>query len=366
MFDNRNIFLYPFSVVYGMITGFRNFLYNTEVINSVEFDIPVICLGNITIGGTGKTPHTEYLAELLSAEFNVAVLSRGYKRKTGEFIIGGYDSGSGDIGDEPLQMLKKLPSVTVAVDKDRVHGIRALLRHKPETEVIILDDGFQHRRLSPGLTILLTDFERPMHKDHMIPFGSLRESRHNISRADIILVTKTPPELSPIQRRLAASDIDKMPYQDLYFTSLRYLPARPVFNSQEFSLGWKSFSQNGAVAVTGIANPNPFVRHIKRTFSEVIHLNFPDHHDFGESDIKNIISAWHELRTPVKYLITTEKDAIRIRELPDLPEDIKQAFFYIPVRIEFLNDDKAQFDNKIIEYVRKNKRNYRFSDKQRD
>lgn len=363
MFDNRNILLYPVSLAYGIATGIRNFLYSAEIFRSESFSIPVICVGNITIGGTGKTPHTEYLAGLLSKHFRVAVLSRGYKRKTKDFRIVDPASSVGDSGDEPLQIARKFSGVTVAVGGNRVKSIKQIIELRPETEVILLDDGFQHRRLTPGFSILLSDFNRPMSEDHLLPYGSLRESRHNMRRADIILITKTPPCISPIERRLIVSRIEKLPYQNLYFTAIKYLRPVPLFKNTQagFSLEWNSFSQNGVVLVTGIANPDPFEEHLKKTFSTVVHLRFPDHHDFSEGDIQKISGAWNELNTPHRYLITTEKDAMRLMNFNTFSEEIKSAFFYIPVGIEFLNDDKDEFDKIIIDYVRRNKRNNRIS-----
>ncbi len=222
MVKTRNILLYPVSLIYGFITGFRNFLYNYGILSTTVFPVPVICVGNITVGGTGKTPHTEYLIELLEKNFKIAVLSRGYKRKTRDFRIASLSSTVSEIGDEPLQIFRKFPRTLVAVDRKRVNGVRKILELSPETDLIILDDGFQHRRLTPGFSILLSDFERPIIKDHMLPYGDLREHRSNMRRADIILITKCPESLSAIQRRLFVKEIGKAPYQNLYFTSLAY------------------------------------------------------------------------------------------------------------------------------------------------
>ncbi|HLN56077.1 MAG TPA: tetraacyldisaccharide 4'-kinase [Bacteroidales bacterium] len=363
MFDNKNSLLYPFSLIYGMVTGIRNFLYDAEVFRSKEFPIPVICIGNITMGGTGKTPHTEYLAGLLSKEFRVAVLSRGYKRKSTDFRIVKPDSAITDSGDEPLQIASKFPNVVVAVERDRVKGVKKISELYPDTDVIILDDGFQHRALKPGFSVLLSDFSRPLPEDHLLPYGSLRESRNNIRRADVILITKTPPDISPIGRRLVVTNAGKLPYQNLYFTAIKYLKPKPVFDNAEnrYDLEWNSFSANGAVLVTGIANTSPLEEHIKRFFSTVVHLGFSDHHDFTNDDLSRISGAWNELKTPVRYIITTEKDAMRLRNFTDLPEDIKAAFYYIPIGIEFLNNDKNEFEKLIIDYVRRNKGNNRIS-----
>ena len=365
MINDRNILLYPFSLFYGLITGTRNFLYNSGILSSVEFHIPVVCVGNITVGGTGKTPHTEYLASLLSKNFKVAVLSRGYKRKTRNFRIASDTSLVSEIGDEPMQIFRKFPGILVAVDRNRVHGINMILKNNPETEVIIMDDSFQHRRVTPGLSILLSDFERPFYKDYMMPYGSLRESKKNMRRADIILISKSPVNITPIQRRLIVKDIAKAPYQNLYFTSLSYQPPSTVFgwsDSGKTELDLSLCATSGVVLVTGIANPQPLKEYLKNKFGEVIHVSFPDHNNFNEKDLASIAAAYYELRSSSKYLITTEKDAVRLREFTNIAEPIKSAFYYIPVKINFLNNDSNEFDNLIIDYVRKNKRNNRVSE----
>jgi tetraacyldisaccharide 4'-kinase len=369
MTNNRNLLLYPFSLIYGLITGIRNFLYDAGILSSVEFHLPVICVGNITVGGTGKTPHTEYIATLLMKNFKVATLSRGYKRKTTDFRIASSSSRVRDIGDEPMQIFRKIPELLVTVDRNRVHGIKMILKEKPDTEVIILDDAFQHRRITPGFSILLSDFERLIVRDHMLPYGNLRESKGNMRRADIILITKSPENISPIQRRLIVKEVNKSPYQNLYFTSLTYQNPLPVFKSEYTNDPYPLLSTNtdiGIVLVTGIANPQPLKDHLITNIKEITHLSFPDHYNFKDKDINAIISAYKELKSPVRYIITTEKDAARLREFTNIAEPIKSAFLYIPIGIHFLNDDKDEFDNLIVDYVRKNKRNNRVSESQRD
>jgi len=363
MFDNKNVLLYPLSVIYGMVTDIRNFLYNAGALRTEEFSIPVICIGNLTMGGTGKTPHAEYITALLSKNFRVAILSRGYKRKTRDFNIVIPSSSASQSGDEPLQIARKFPGVMVAVERNRVKGIKKILELRPDTEVIILDDGFQHRRLTPGFSILLYDYNKPVSEDHLLPYGSLRESRYNIRRADIILITKTPESISPIQQRLFISRIEKLPYQNLYFTAIKYKKPVPVFDNgpSAINLDWNSFADNGAVLVTGIANPGPLEVHLKKTFSKIIHLSFPDHHNFIQADMDKISNSWNELDTPVKYILTTEKDAVRLRSFTNLEEKIKSAFYYIPVGIEFLNESKDEFDKIINDYVRRNRQNDRIS-----
>jgi tetraacyldisaccharide 4'-kinase len=236
---------------------------------------------------------------------------------------------------------------------------------QPETEVIILDDGFQHRRITPGFSILLSDFGRPIISDHMLPYGNLRESVSNMRRADIILITKSPSDISPIQRRLIVKEINKAPYQNLYFTSIKYNSPAPLFPKSEMSGSNPDLSRlygSGIVLVTGIANPLPLREQINSTAGEVIHLRYPDHYNFRERDLHSIYEAFGRLQSPVKYVITTEKDSVRLKEFSNIAEPVKSAMFYIPVGIYFLNDDSNEFDNLIIEYVRKNKRNNRVSE----
>ena len=368
MGNDRNILLYPFSLIYGAVTGIRNFLYNTGILPHHEFRLPVICVGNITVGGTGKTPHTEYLIELLSKHFLVATLSRGYMRKSIGFRIASSSDKVDEIGDEPMQIHRKYPDITVVVDRNRVHGVNSLLKVKPGTEVIILDDGFQHRSITPGFTILLTDFSRLMINDHLLPYGRLRESVTNMNRADIILITKSPENISPIQRRIIVKEINKAPYQNLYFTSFEYKEPLPVFgqsSGNKFSLAGQKKERSGIVLVTGIANPFPLKEYLNNYFEEIIHLPFPDHHKFTEKDVAKVSSAFYNLNSVEKHIITTEKDSVRLREFTNIAELIRSSAFYIPVGIKFLNDDKDEFDNLIIDYVRKNKRNNRISEIQR-
>jgi tetraacyldisaccharide 4'-kinase len=367
MGDIRNLFLYPLSLIYGLITGIRNFMYDTGIIKSVEFHLPVICVGNITVGGTGKTPHTEYIADLLRKNFRVATLSRGYKRKTRDFRIASASSLVSEIGDEPMQIYGKFPDVVVAVDRNRVQGVRKILKSFPETEVIILDDAFQHRRITPGFSILLSDFERLIVRDHMMPYGNLRESVGNMRRADIILITKSPENLSPIQRRLIVKEVDKPPYQNLYFTSVVYKDPMPVFDIKEpgeLHPDLSRFEGCGIVLITGIANPLPLKNYLEKTAEEIIHLSFPDHYNFREKDIISISEAFNDLKSLKKYVFTTEKDAVRLREFTNIAKPIRSGFFYVPVGITFLNNDKEEFDNMIVDYVRKNKRNNRISESQ--
>jgi len=359
MAQTRNILLFPVSLIYGLITGIRNFLYNTEILNSESFTVPVICVGNITVGGTGKTPHTEYIADLLRHSLKVAVLSRGYKRSTNGFIIASPSSKAGDIGDEPLQIARKYPDVVVAVDSDRVHGIKTILEKTPETGVVLLDDGFQHRKVKPGLSILLTDYHRPFFEDYLLPYGNLREWRSNSFRADIIVVTKCPRNLSRFEKRLLTKQVDKAPYQKLFFTSISYKAPIPLFwanteTSGSFDLG--KCSECGVLIVTGIANPAPFREYMQKFFSEIEELNFPDHHNFSDKDIDTIATRFNSLRSASKFVMTTEKDAIRLLE-HKIDAGLRSFIYYVPVGIFFTDGDSGDFDKIITDYAGKNKRN---------
>ena len=344
-------------MIYGFVTGVRNYLYNSNVLHSVKFNLPVISVGNITVGGTGKTPHTEYLVRLLKENFRVATLSRGYKRKTNDFQIATSSSDVRSIGDEPLQLFRKFPDITVAVDNDRVHGVNEILKAKPETSVIILDDAFQHRKIRPGLSILLADYSRPMTQDIFLPYGNLRENIHNKRRADIVIISKSPEKISPIQKRIRAKEFDKAPYQVLFFTSLKYLDPVPVFAKKTSGnitdqLQWKKLS---IVLVTGIANPAPLIKYIHNHFGKEVHLDFADHHQYTNNDILKIRAAWENIKSPLKYIITTEKDAVRLKEFKNIDGPFRSAFYYIPIGIFFLHDEKEKFDKMILDYVRKNK-----------
>lgn len=325
---------------------------------SFEFRVPVICIGNITVGGTGKTPHTEYLIRLLKDEFRVAVLSRGYKRKTRGFVAVTAGSTVIETGDEPIQMYRKYSGITVAVDRDRVHGVKTILKTFPGTDVIILDDGFQHRKIKPGLSILLCDFNRPMNTDHLLPYGNLRESRVNARRADIVIVTKIPENLSDEQRRMIEKEAGMEACQHLFFTRIIYESPRPVFDIDQvetFPTDNDDKASTGVVLVTGIADPEPFRRFVGQSFSEIAHLKFADHHKFTDKNITEIVSSFNNLKNFRKLLITTEKDAVRLSEAKGLPEEIMRSSYYFPVKVDFPDDGGKKFDKIVKEYVGKDK-----------
>ena len=352
------IFLFPFSFLYGSIVWVRNLLFDAGIIPSKEFHIPVISVGNLTMGGTGKTPHIEYLISILTDEFRLAVLSRGYKRKTKGFILADDDSGSSVIGDEPRQIKQKFPGVEVAVDANRVEGIQKIQESRKEVQVILLDDAFQHRYVTPGISILLIDYNNPPDKDHLIPAGTLRESPVERKRADIIIVSKTPENFKPIDQRLIEKNLKIYSFQKLYFTTYRYGLLQPVFRmpvDKKTKIEELKVNNSTVLLVTGIADPLLLRKHIENYSSAIIDIPFPDHHNYEAKDMQFIIQRFMAIESKHKIIITTEKDAMRLQQFRELDEEIKSAMYYLPVTVEFLYNNAQNFNNQILNYVRVNK-----------
>jgi len=356
--NNYRFFLAPFSFLYGLVAGIRNKLFDMDILQSKDFNLPVISIGNITVGGTGKTPHIEYLTALLKDEFKVATLSRGYKRKTKTFQYGTLESTWEDIGDEPRQIKHKFPDIVVAVDNNRVHGIEKLTADFKDLNVILLDDAFQHRYVKPGLSILLIDFTRPLSKDHLIPAGMLRECPHEKRRAHIIIITKCPPDLKPIDRRLVIKDLNLFPYQNLYFTTITYGELYPVFGDINNPLSKEICKKEkySILLVTGIANSRPFKKYLRGTSSKIRELKYPDHHPYNKNDLQVIEEQYNQIENDKKIIITTEKDAMRLQHLTGVGSTIRNNLYHVPIGIDFLFNDTENFINQIIGYVRKNKR----------
>jgi len=349
--------LYPLSLPYRLVVGMRNLFFEWGILPSQEFKLPVISVGNITVGGTGKTPHIEYLIDLLKGEFRLATLSRGYKRRTRHFIIGDLQSTATDIGDEPRQLKQKYPDITVAVDRRRVNGIRQLLKMANPIDVILLDDAFQHRYVKPGKSILLMDYNRLITDDLLLPAGRLREPASAMKRADIILVSKSPERIKPIEMRNIVKQLGIEIYQHLFFTTIEYGEIRPVFETKE-ALNREYFKskKSPVILLTGIANPRP-VRKFARSISTSIHeMKFPDHHAYTAADLEKVKEKILELRHPDTIVLTTEKDAMRIQEL-QVDELLRKNLYFVPIRVKFLHDDQEEFDKIILNYVRSNKRN---------
>ncbi|HNS16508.1 MAG TPA: tetraacyldisaccharide 4'-kinase [Bacteroidales bacterium] len=346
------IILYPFAVVFGFISRLRNRLFDLGILPSESFDIPVISVGNLCMGGTGKTPHVEYLICLLKDKYHLATLSRGYGRKTRGFRLAATGSSVKDIGDEPVLLKGKFPEVMVAVDESRRRGVRKLMELDPVPDVILLDDAYQHRYIQPGLNILLTDYFNLYTKDYLIPAGRLREPKSGAKRADIIVVTKTDPVWSPITERYLREELCPEPDQTVCYSYLKY--GDPVALSGEKTD--LCLQKKGSVLmVSGIANPYPLEVYLKSHFNEFERLTFRDHHQFTAGDVKKIRSVFVSMMGREKIILTTEKDAIRMREanIADLLMDL--PVYYLPVRIEFHSASSQTFDSRVLNYVEESK-----------
>lgn len=331
--------LKPLSWIYGMVMGIRNWMFDNRFLPQTEFEVPVVSVGNITVGGTGKTPHVEMIISALASDYNIAVLSRGYKRKTRGFLMANSHSTPDSIGDEPLQLYRKFGMrVKVAVCESRKKGITELLNQYPEIQLVLLDDAFQHRYVKPKTSILLTDYSRPIFKDNLLPLGRLREKANQAERADMIVVTKCPDDIAPIDFRLFKKGLDIRPYQGLYFSKIIYGGLLPVFPDDEpYHVSLSSLtSEDTVLLLTGIANPRGFVRYFRNYPFKVVVEHYPDHHDFTRHDIQNIVEKFKGLSGKRKLIITTEKDAVRLAYNPYVPRKIKQLCYYLPIEIRMI------------------------------
>lgn len=356
-FIKINEWMLPLSWLYGLGVRLRNHLFELGILKSRSFDIPVISVGNITVGGSGKTPHVEYLIMLLKNNCKVAVLSRGYKRKSKGFVLADAETRMTDIGDEPYQMKTKFPDVHVAVDKNRCHGIDMLTSGETtkDTDVILLDDAFQHRYVKPGINILLVDYHRLIIYDKLLPAGRLREPQSGKARADIVIVTKCPKDLKPMEYRVIIKAMNLYPYQQLFFTSLDYDDLYSVFGNTKRPLDSIKRTDN-ILLLTGIASPKQLANDISEYTSNITQLNFPDHHQFTAKDIERINSTFSNMPSP-KIIITTEKDTARLANMDGLSDDVRQSLYKLPIRVKFMLDQEDEFNNKIIGYVQKNSKN---------
>ena len=358
-----NKWLYPVSWLYGAGVWLRNKMFDWGIYKERSFDIPIICIGNITVGGTGKTPHTEYLIRLLQDRFQIAVLSRGYKRKSKGFVIATSDTPVKEIGDEPYQMKQKYPNIHMAVDADRCHGIEELCKENiaKGTDVILLDDAYQHRYVKAGLNILLIDYNRLINEDALLPAGRLREPESGKYRAQIVVITKCPKDMNPMDFRVINKQLELYAFQQLYFTTFNYGKLYPLFNKgKEYPL--TNINTNVHILLlSGIASPKQLENDLLQ-FNKNIHLlSFSDHHDFSKTDITAIQQAFEQLPEGKRMIITTEKDAARIKSNPYLQESLKAYIYVLPIEVSFLQNSGNTFNQEIIDYVRKNPRNGRLS-----
>lgn len=334
-----NIFrkiLFPFALIYGAIMLLRNRLYSAGIFKSTSFPVPVIAVGNLTTGGTGKTPMIEYLLQLLIGEYKIAALSRGYGRKTSGFLILSGKESTALVGDEPLQFKQKFPEAIVAVDENRTRGI-SQLQKMFSPEVVLLDDAFQHRKVNPGLNILLTTYGKFYTDDFLLPTGNLREPAAGASRADIIIVTKAPGDLPQNQQEELKNHLKIEAHQKLFFSYIRY--SRKIYGKEK-NKELESLAGKKITLVTGIANPAPLLQFLEKNNIVFTHLKYPDHHNFSRTDLEKISRA--------PFVLTTEKDFMRLQQLEHV------NLFYIPIEMKILNRGE-EFNKIVIEYIRNEK-----------
>jgi len=357
-FIHINEWLIPLSWLYGIGVGFRNQLFNIGLLKQHDYDIPIISVGNITVGGAGKTPHVEYLIRLLKDKVKVAVLSRGYKRKTHGYVLANDSSTVTDIGDEPYQMKQKYQDVHIAVDKKRVDGIAHITGdvETNDTDVILLDDAFQHRYVKPGINILLVDYHRLIIYDKLLPAGRLREPQSGKNRADIVIITKCPKDLKPMEFRVLTKAMNLYPYQSLYFTTIEYESLTPLFAKEKSTIEKEALEDKHVMLITGIASPKQIIIDLKPHVKEMTTLAFSDHHQFKSKDIMKINETFNAIKGE-KIIVTTEKDATRLEQLEGLSEEVKQNLYVLPIKVKFMINQEEEFNDKIIDYVRKNSRN---------
>ena len=357
--------LLPLSWLYGLGVGFRNLLFEMGILKSRSFSVPVISVGNITVGGTGKTPHVEYLIRLLKDHAKVAVLSRGYKRKSHGFVLADKNSTVNDIGDEPYQMKSKFPDITVAVDRKRTRGIDKLTNGEcvKGVDVIFLDDAFQHRYVKPGINILLVDYHRLVIYDTLMPAGRLREPVKSKDRADVVIVTKCPKDLKPMEFRVITKAMKLYPYQQLFFSTHEFESLKQVFGKDQKPL--ESLADKNVMLLTGIASPEQMLTDLKGYAKEVTPLAFSDHHAFNQKDIEQINETFSSLPSP-KLIITTEKDETRLLQVEGLSNEVRSHLYVLPIKIQILLDQEKAFNQTIISYVRKNSRNSILAEKPDD
>lgn len=348
------VLLYPFSILYGLLMLLRNKMFDWGILPSHSFDIPVIGVGNLSLGGTGKTPHVEYLIRLLHPQFKVAILSRGYGRRTKGFLLAEINMSTSFIGDEVRQYKNKFPELIVAVCEKRVKGIKKLTSLYPDLDVIILDDAYQHRYVKPGLNILLTGYSNLYTDSFVVPTGRLREFISGASRAHIICVTKAPKVLSPIVVKEYEKKLKPEKHQQLIFTYLHYKNLIPLYEGAGDNMPEKVYA---ILMLTGIANPYPLEEHLKQKCTELFKMEYKDHHNYSLKDTDTILKTFNNIYSVNKIIVTTEKDAKRL-ERPQFREKFKNTpIFYVPIEVDIHKPYKKEFDNKILNYVRANKKN---------
>lgn len=342
------LLLFPFSLLYGFVVIIRNFAYDTGLFKSNKFDLPVISVGNLAVGGSGKSPMTEYLINLLKWDYTLAMVSRGYGRKTRGFrFVNEYDPVE-LTGDEPLQIKKKFEGITVAVCENRVEAIEQI---KQENDVIILDDAFQHRAVNPGLSILLFEYSSFQSWQFLLPTGNLREPMSQKKRADIIVVTKCPSSIDASQKQMISNKLKINANQSLFFSFLKYGKLKSVYEDRQSKSMSSLNKASTIILLSGIANPKPLTGLLNESGAKLIHHEYSDHHNFTKKNIVKLVDEFKKLDKGDNLIITTEKDAQRLgsEQFQTLLKGI--PFYYLPIEADFNEPEKTSFNNLIINYA---------------
>lgn len=338
------LLLLPFSLLYGLVVTIRNYFYDKDIMSSTNFSLPVISVGNLSVGGSGKTPHIEYLIRLLKNHINIGTLSRGYKRKTSGYLQIFQQTKPKDSGDEPLQFKRKFPDIMVAVSESRDIGIISMVRDQPNLQTILLDDAFQHRAVNPHLNILLTEYNRPFYDDFYLPSGRLRESKSGYKRADIIVVTKCPELITPIEREEIIKKINPHQGQQVFFSKFKYAKPYYLFDPKYiFNIN----TEFQVLLLSAIANTDYLIQYLEPKVSEIVQMEFPDHYDFTPNDIGNMLTYFNRMHKQKKVIITTEKDAMRLNEHKEFLVKNNLPVFVLPIEVEFLENDASLFNKAI-------------------
>lgn len=352
MIKYLRLFLFPFSILYGAVIVLRNKLYDLGLFKSTRFDIPVICVGNLVVGGAGKSPVIEYLVHLFAGH-KIAVLSRGYGRQTKGFILADGTATAQSIGDEPMQFYNKFPEVTVAVCEDRVKGVNLL---KDSHDLILMDDAYQHRSVQPGFSILLFEYQKLLKPQFLLPAGNLREPFNGYKRAQAVLVTKGPIKLTSPERLKCTRKFDEKYKGEVAFSFIVYGHLKHLYSAQE-QLDDSISPDTSVFLLTGIANPLPLLTHLKKYSQNIHHHDYPDHHKFSRHNVEQLVKAFDRDGRKEKIIITTEKDAQRLLDVTFKELLLNLPVFYLPIKIELQKEDKATFDEKILNYVSGTTRN---------
>ena len=338
--------LIPFSLIYGSIIASRNLLFDYGIFKSQSYRMPIICVGNLSLGGTGKTPHTQYIVNLLKKNYKVAILSRGYGRKTSSLQYVETTSSSSQVGDEPLQLKRNNPNCIVVTEKNRNKGVKQILIDFPKTDVILLDDGYQHRWIKAGLNILISSYTSPYYNDYLMPFGRLREYKKGAERANAIIFSKTPNNINATEKASMTKKLQLTAHQKSYFSHINYCDWKCIRTNRVFI----SKEKQSIILVSGIANCNPLIEHLTLEGHTVNHIKFTDHHNYNKKDITNILSKYNKDNRTKKLILTTEKDATKLRSFED--EFGSADVYYIPIEIDF--EEKERFEKQLLNYVTKN------------